>query len=111
MSSRSMKRVLGIAACTTGLVLASAGMASAGEITGNGNLKTVKANSYCAYSGQNDGYHIPSHQEGPDDTGRVQSYGQIVKAGGKSEAPSPGMACNPNGIFGSPRDPQPPTAP
>ncbi len=30
--------------------------------------------------------------------GQVQSYGQIVKAGGKSEVPSPGFACNPNNI-------------
>jgi hypothetical protein len=31
-----------------------AGTASAGEITGNGKLKTVHGNSPCAYSGQED---------------------------------------------------------
>lgn len=30
------------------------GVASAGEITGNGRLKEVKANSICAFSGLND---------------------------------------------------------
>ncbi len=47
------------------------------------------ARSICAYSGLNDE---------PEVDGRVQSYGQIVKAGGKSEVPSPGFACNPNNI-------------
>lgn len=40
------------------------------------------ANSICSFSGLN------------DDPGRVQSYGQIVKAGGKAFAPSPGLLCN-----------------
>jgi opacity protein-like surface antigen len=31
--------------------------------------------------------------------GRVQSYGQIVAAGGKGFVPSPGVACNPNSGF------------
>ena len=31
--------------------------------------------------------------------GRVQSYGQIVAAGGKGFAPSPGLACNPTSGF------------
>lgn len=111
MTARAMKRVFGVTACCSALVFATAGVASAGEITGNGTLKTVQANSWCAYSGQNDGYHIPSHQEGPDDTGRVQSYGQIVRAGGKAFAPSPGQSCNPNGPMGSPRNPAPEPAP
>jgi hypothetical protein len=47
------------------------------------------AKSICSYSGLNDD---------PAEGGQVQSYGQIVKAGGKSEVPSPGFACNPNNI-------------
>lgn len=43
------------------------------------------ANSICSYSGLNDD---------PADGGRVQSYGQIVRAGGKDFAPSPGELCN-----------------
>ena len=44
------------------------------------------ARSICAYSGLNDE---------PEVDGRVQSYGQIVKQGGKEFVPSPGDACNP----------------
>ncbi len=50
------------------------------------------ANSICSYSGLND------TPDDPEEGGQVQSYGQIVKAGGKSEVPSPGFACNPNNI-------------
>ncbi len=46
------------------------------------------ANSICSFSGQND---VPND---PEEGGRVQSYGQIVRAGGKAFAPSPGMLCN-----------------
>jgi hypothetical protein len=50
------------------------------------------ARSICSYSGLND------EPDDPVEGGQVQSYGQIVKAGGKSEVPSPGFACNPNNI-------------
>lgn len=50
------------------------------------------AKSICSYSGLND------NPDDPVEGGQVQSYGQIVKAGGKSEVPSPGFACNPNNI-------------
>ena len=43
------------------------------------------ANSICSFSGLNDD---------PTEGGQVQSYGQIVKAGGKAFVPSPGEACN-----------------
>lgn len=96
MPPRSITRAVGVAACTAGLVLASAGVASAGEITGNGRLKPVQGNSLCAYSGQNDGYHIPALQHPPGiDTGRVQSYGQIVKVVGGTKGGA-GRSCNPN---------------
>jgi hypothetical protein len=49
---------------------------------------TEHANSICAFSGLND---EPLDEE---EGGRVQSYGQIVRAGGKAFVPSPGMACN-----------------
>ena len=47
------------------------------------------AKSICSYSGQND------EPDDPEEGGRVQSYGQIVRAGGKAFAPSPGTFCNP----------------
>lgn len=46
------------------------------------------ANSICAYSGLND--EPLDAVEG----GRVQSYGQIVRSGGKAFAPSPSLLCN-----------------
>jgi len=46
------------------------------------------ANSICSFSGLND---VPLD---PEEGGLVQSYGQIVAAGGKAFVPSPGMLCN-----------------
>ena len=46
------------------------------------------ANSICSFSGLND------EPNDPEEGGRVQSYGQIVKQGGKAFAPSPGTLCN-----------------
>jgi hypothetical protein len=46
------------------------------------------ANSICSFSGLND------NPDDPIEGGRVQSYGQIVRAGFKSEVPSPGLLCN-----------------
>ncbi len=43
------------------------------------------ANSICSFSGLNDD---------PAEGGQVQSYGQIVKEGGKAFAPSPSTLCN-----------------
>lgn len=90
--------MLAVAAGSAAIVATTAGVASAGEITGNGkyiNNDLPHSNSICSYSGQNDGFHDPSHAESPADAmTRVQSYGQVVKAGGKAYAPSPGVACN-----------------
>jgi hypothetical protein len=52
------------------------------------------ARSICSFSGLND------EPLDPEEGGLVQSYGQIVAAGGKAEVPSPGFACNPNNISG-----------
>jgi hypothetical protein len=70
------------------MVAVGAGAASAGEVTGTGadTQGPAHANSICVYSGLND--------DPTEDPGRTQSYGQIVRAGFKAEAPSPGMACN-----------------
>jgi hypothetical protein len=71
------------------VVAAGAGPASAGET--NGNQVPIPApqhaNSICVYSGLN---YFGEETE----PGRTQSYGQIVAAGGKNFAPSPGFACN-----------------
>ncbi len=93
----STKRALATASIS-GLALVSlSGVASAGEITGNGRLKTVKAASICAYSGQNDGYHLESEAVDEADAGRrVQNYGTDKKFLPLPKG-TPGMACRPGG--------------
>jgi len=85
-----MRSILATGVGTAALVIGGSGAAFAGEVTGNGKPVPAPelANSICAFSGQND---VP---DDPEEGGRVQSYGQIVKAGGKAEVPSPGIACN-----------------
>jgi hypothetical protein len=88
------------------LVAVSSGTAFAGEITGNGKPTQGPAhsNSICSFSGQND----TPDADFPEG-GRVQSYGQLVKAGlkGSPDVPSPGVACNGHtGFFSGGGDPE-----
>ncbi len=95
-----LKKLTATCCLTVALLAAGAGTASAGEVTGGPNPKPVpavgdleagippRANSICAFSGQND---LPND---PVEGGRVQNYGQLVKAGMKAEVPGPGDACN-----------------
>jgi len=73
------------------LLVGGAGAAQAGEVNGHGGPVPAveRANSICAFSGQND----EPEAEFPEG-GRVQSYGQLVRGGLKSEVPGPGVACN-----------------
>jgi len=84
----------------------SASVAFAGEITGNGTLKPVNGNSFCAYSGQED---LQWYTDDSDttlrtdptrgDPGHSQNWGQIpqaVRAYLTSIGLNPGVACNPN---------------
>lgn len=95
----STKRTLATASIS-GLALVSlSGVASAGEITGNGTLKPVNGASICAYSGQNDGWHIPALAMGPEDAAnRVQNWGRdrefLINVVGLPKN-TPGMACRP----------------
>jgi hypothetical protein len=75
----SKKRLLVAALCAVAFAALSAGSAFAGEVTGKGKPTGAPAhsNSICSFSGQND--HPSGVPEGPP--GRVQSYGQDVKAG------------------------------
>jgi len=78
------------------VVTGTSSVAFAGEITGNGKLKDVKGRSECAFSGQNDGFHIPAEADDEFDAmQRVQSFGQIVRFVGPIGG-VPGAACNPN---------------
>ena len=83
------KRFLAAAFCTAAIAGVSAGTALAGETTGNGKPTPLRGNSICMFSGQND----TPNAEFPEG-GRVQSYGQLVRAGLKDVVPSPGVACN-----------------
>ena len=85
-----VSRVVAVGFGSVVLVAASTTSAFAGEVNGNGDptQAPTHSNSICAYSGLND------HPDEPGEGGRVQSYGQIVKAGGKAFAPSPGVGCN-----------------
>jgi hypothetical protein len=50
----SLRSIVATAVVGAGCVVFGAGPALAGEITGNGTLKTVHGNSPCAFSGQED---------------------------------------------------------
>ena len=79
------KSLLGAAVCTLALMgMATAPASAAGQV----ERGPEHANSICSFSGLND------HPDDPFEGGRVQSYGQIVKAGFKDFAPSPGEFCN-----------------
>ena len=81
--------LLGTALGSAALVAMGATSALAGEVTGNGGGDTqgpAHANSICVYSGLND--------DPAEEPGRTQNYGQVVRAGLKALAPSPGVACN-----------------
>jgi hypothetical protein len=100
-----LKSAVAAFCCALAFSVVGAGSALAGEITGpsspNGGLghplyqtidgqHVLNGASECAFSGLNN--PLDGAEAGP---GRVQSYGQIVAAGGKAFAPSPGVACNP----------------
>ena len=114
-----MKRWIEIFAISAGLVLATAGTASAGEATGNGKPTPAPGNasSECVFSGQDtqdlvnggtevnppglddDALAVRGNQSpgGVDRYHGVQNYGIFVKAGLKDVVPSPGIACNGSG--------------
>ena len=106
-TTRTVLAGLAIGAATLGL---SAGMASAGEITGSGKPTPIKsrqtlenpagpANSFCAFSGRNDGYingteTVRTQSFGTD--GPSQIPGQVLSGLAKNgglQAFGPGTAC------------------
>lgn len=97
-----MKRLVLGSVVALGLVLGSAGAASAGETNGKGEPipGAQNASSACAFSGQDLPDSIEDNPPGFDDDavtgGHVQSYGKYVSHGLKSEVPSPGVACRGN---------------
>ena len=99
-----MRKTLVAALLCSSIVGVSAGSALAGEYNGKGEPvpggKTGK--SECSYSGKDVDDAVEGNPPGFDDDDitavgntRVQSYGMIVRIGGKAGAPSPGFACSP----------------
>ena len=82
------KSLLCAAVCTAALFGLQAGPAFA---QGQAERGPDHANSICSFSGLNDVYMPGSTNP---EFGRVQSYGQLVRAGLKDVIPSPGMFCN-----------------
>ena len=73
-------KLFGVSATATMLVVSAAGMASGGEVTGNGRPIEVHGASICAFSGLDD----VDEGEDPndpttDDFGRTQNFGQIAR--------------------------------
>lgn len=74
--------------CGVAVAAVGTGSAFAGESTGNGKVTPIAgyvAASICSFSGLN-----PE----PDEPGRTQSFGQIVRFAGPLGG-IPGFACNP----------------
>jgi hypothetical protein len=100
-----MRKRLAVALCATAALGLTGGSAFAGEITGNGKWiagdpeAPLHGQSECAFSGQNDEFHLFPNQGWP----RTQSWGQNVResvpiVGGGAGVP--GFACNPSGARG-----------
>jgi hypothetical protein len=96
---------LGLAVLLTSV---GVGSALAGEITGNGTLKEVKAHSICAFSGQEDRQWFTDDlqtQRKPEptrgDPGHAQSWGQIphLFRPPPGSDDHPGNSCNGNHGF------------
>ena len=77
----SRKSTLLALVCTAAVAGPGAGVAFAGEITGNGKPTAgpAHANSICVFSGKNDNPSAPL--DNPDAGGVSQSYGQLVRLG------------------------------
>jgi hypothetical protein len=80
-----MKRIVMLVAMLAMMAMLAAPALAQGQVERGPD----HANSICSFSGQND----TPNAEFPEG-GRVQSYGQYVRHGLKSEEPSPGTLCN-----------------
>jgi len=76
--------MIGIGLMATALSIGGAGVASAGEVTGNGKGLTVHAKSACAFSGLEDWVSSDPQPEGGYDVspGTVQNWGHVKRAFG-----------------------------
>ena len=105
-TARKTTRLFLAAGTVAALLAFSAGSALAGEVTGNGKLKTVQGHSFCAFSGQedlqwftDDGDTVRLENPVKGVPGHSQNWGQNSKeqrAFLTSIGFNPGIACNPN---------------
>lgn len=110
------RRALSVAATACIVFAMTAGVAHAGEVTGNGRSLKVEnskwgtglhARSSCAFSGQEDAQYFeedgtPKHHITRGDPGHAQSWGRIPKSVRDQLATQglhPGTACNPTSGF------------
>jgi hypothetical protein len=105
-TARKTTRLFLAAGTVAALLAVSASSALAGEVTGNGKLKTVQGHSFCAFSGQedlqwftDDGDRVRLENPVKGVPGHSQNWGQIDKATRAfltSIGQNPGLSCNPN---------------
>jgi hypothetical protein len=92
-----MRKRFAVALCATAALTLTGGSAFAGEITGNGKWiagseeASLHGKSECAFSGQNDEFHLFPNEDWP----RTQSWGQIARGAQGALGGVPGFACNP----------------
>ncbi len=100
-----MKRGFAAAICVAAMMSLGASGAVAGEITGNGDYKTVHANSPCAFSGQedlqwytDDVHRIPRGDPTRGDPAHSQNFGHVKRdsgyTGGANSVPEWDWGCN-----------------
>lgn len=97
-----MRKRVAVALCAAAALGLTGGSAFAGEMTGNGKWiagseeAAIHGKSECAYSGQNDEFHLFPNEGWP----RTQSWGQIIAEAAPvvgGHVGVPGFACNPTG--------------
>jgi hypothetical protein len=97
-----VRKRFAVALCSIAALSLSGGSAFAGEITGKGKWiagseeAPINGRSECAYSGQNDEFHLFPNQGWP----RTQSWGQEIRGAAPvvgGHVGVPGIACNPTG--------------
>jgi hypothetical protein len=76
--------MIGIGVCATMMSIGGAGIATAGEVTGNGKAITIHSRSLCAFSGLEDWVSSAPQPDGGIDVspGTVQNWGHTKKAAG-----------------------------
>jgi hypothetical protein len=100
-----MKRGFAAAICVVAMMSLGASGALAGEVTGNGTLKEMHANSPCAFSGQEDLQYFTNDSDTTaknpftkGDPAHSQTFGHVKRdsgyTGGANSVPEWEWGCN-----------------